>query len=77
MTNEFDEFIQSKNNITNQTKKNYRNQYKSIVNVLGKQILESSDEEIINAIHQLANGNYSSEFTIYFLYNLLLNNSLI
>ena len=66
MTNNFNEFqdlIETKNNLTQQTKKNYKNQYKSIVNVLGKPILEASDDEIINAIHQLANGNFSSEFT--------------
>ena len=60
---EFQEFIESKNNVTEQTKKNYRNQYKSIINILGKSILVSSEEEIINAVHKLADGNYSSEFT--------------
>jgi hypothetical protein len=60
---EFQEFIESKNNVTEQTKKNYRNQYKSIINILGKPILVSSEEEIINAVHKLADGNYSSEFT--------------
>jgi hypothetical protein len=62
MTEEFEEFIQSKNNISNQTKLNYRNQYKSIVSILGKPILKASEEEIINAIHKLAGSNYSSEF---------------
>jgi hypothetical protein len=60
---EFQDFIESKNNVTEQTKKNYRTQYKSIVSILGKPILEASEQEIINAIHQLADGNYSSEFT--------------
>ena len=60
---EIDNFILSKTNVTEQTKKNYRNQYKSIVNILGKPILKSSESEIINAIHKLADGNYSSEFT--------------
>jgi hypothetical protein len=60
---EIDNFIESKNNVTEQTKKNYRNQYKSIVSILGKTILKSSDDEIIYAIHKLADGNYSSEFT--------------
>ena len=60
---EFQDFIETKNNVTEQTKKNYRTQYKSIVSILGKPILEATEQEIINAVHQLANGNYSSEFT--------------
>lgn len=60
---EFQDFIETKNNVTEQTKKNYRTQYKSIVSILGKSILEATEQEIINAIHQLAGGNYSSEFT--------------
>jgi hypothetical protein len=60
---EIDNFILSKTNVTEQTKRNYRNQYKSIVSILGKPILSSSETEIISAVHQLANGNYSSEWT--------------
>lgn len=60
---EIDNFILSKTNVTEQTKKNYRNQYKSIVSILGKPILNANESEIINAVHQLANGNYSSEWT--------------
>ena len=60
---EIDNFILSKTNVTEQTKKNYRTQYKSIVSILGKPILTANENEIINAVHQLANGNYSSEWT--------------
>ena len=60
---EIDNFILSKTNVTEQTKRNYRNQYKSIVSILGKSILNANESEIINAVHQLANGNYSSEWT--------------
>ena len=60
---EIDNFILSKTNVTEQTKRNYRTQYKSIVSILGKPILSASEEEIINAVHQLAGGNYSSEWT--------------
>jgi ribosomal protein S24E len=60
---EIDNFILSKTNVTDQTKRNYRNQYKSIVSILGKPILNASESEIINAVHQLANGNYSCEWT--------------
>jgi len=63
MTEEFNEFILSKTNVTEQTKKNYRTQYKSIVSILGKPILNANESEIINAVHQLANGNYSCEWT--------------
>lgn len=60
---ELDEFILSKTNVSEQTKKNYKSQYKSIVNILGKTILGSDEEEIIEAVKLLANGNYSSEWT--------------
>ena len=60
---EIDNFILSKTNVTEQTKRNYRTQYKSIVSILGKPILDANESEIINAVHQLANGNYSSEWT--------------
>lgn len=60
---EIDNFILSKTNVTEQTKKNYRTQYKSIVSILGKPILDANESEIITAVHQLANGNYSSEWT--------------
>ena len=47
---EFQDFIETKNNVTEQTKKNYRTQYKSIVSILGKHILEANEQEIINAV---------------------------
>ena len=60
---EIEDFILSKSNVTEQTKKNYRTQYKSIVSILGKPILNADESEIINAVSLLANGNYSSEWT--------------
>jgi len=60
---ELEEFILTKSTNTEQTKKNYRTQYKSIKALLTNDFNKSSQEEILNAISQLSKGNPSSEWT--------------
>ena len=60
---EIEEFILTKSQNTEQTKKNYRTQYKSIRALLDNDINKSSEKEILEAVKTLSNGNVSNEWT--------------
>jgi len=60
---EIEEFILTKSQNTEQTKKNYRTQYKSIRALLDNDINKSSENEILQAVKTLSNGNVSNEWT--------------
>ena len=60
---EIEEFILTKSHNTEQTKKNYRTQYKSIRALLDDDINKSSENEILVAVKTLSNGNVSNEWT--------------
>jgi hypothetical protein len=60
---ELENFIATKGQNTKQTIKNYRSQYKSIIGFLEKDMTKASEEEIIEAVELLANGNHSNEWT--------------
>jgi len=60
---ELEEFILTKSQNTEQTKKNYRTQYKSIRALLDKDINSSTQQEILDAVKELSNGNVSNEWT--------------
>jgi len=60
---EIEEFILTKSHNTKQTKKNYETQYKSIRALLDNDINKSSENEILDAVKALSNGNPSNEWT--------------
>jgi hypothetical protein len=60
---ELEEFIATKSQNTAQTIKNYRTQYKSIRELLDKDINKSTQQEILDAVKELSNGNPSNEWT--------------
>jgi hypothetical protein len=60
---ELEEFILTKSQNTEQTKKNYRTQYKSIRALLDNDITKSSEKSILDAVKELSNGNVSNEWT--------------
>jgi hypothetical protein len=60
---EIEEFILTKSQNTEQTKKNYRTQYKSIRALLDNDINKSSENEILQAVKTLSNDNVSNEWT--------------
>lgn len=50
---EITEYISNKKQLTEQTKKNYTNQHKTIVKKLGKNINDSTEQEILDAFSEL------------------------
>jgi len=60
---ELEEFVLTKSQNTEQTKRNYRTQYKSIRELLNNDINKSSENEILVAVKTLSNGNVSNEWT--------------
>lgn len=60
---ELEEFITTKSQNTPQTIKNYRTQYKSIRALLDNDINKSTQQEILDAVKELSNGNVSNEWT--------------
>jgi hypothetical protein len=60
---ELEEFILTKSQNSPQTIKNYRTQYKSIRELLDKDINKSTQQEILDAVKELSNGNVSNEWT--------------
>lgn len=60
---ELEEFVLTKSQNTEQTKRNYRTQYKSIRELLNNDINKSSENEILDAVKTLSNGNPSNEWT--------------
>jgi hypothetical protein len=60
---EIEDFILTKSQNTEQTKKNYRTHYKSIRALLKEDITKSSEKEILEAVKSLSNGNVSNEWT--------------
>lgn len=60
---EIEEFVLTKSQNTEQTKRNYRTQYKSIRELLNNDINKSSENEILVAVKTLSNGNPSNEWT--------------
>lgn len=71
---EIEEFILTKSQNTAQTQKNYRTHYKSIRGLLKKDILDSTQEEILRAVIELSNGNVSNEWTYMNLPYMMLTN---
>lgn len=71
---EIEEFILTKSQNTAQTQKNYRTHYKSIRGLLNKDILDSTQEEILRAVMELSNGNVSNEWTYMNLPYMMLTN---
>ena len=60
---ELEDFILTKSQNSPQTIKNYRTQYKSITGILDKDISHSTQQEILDAVKELSNGNVSNEWT--------------
>lgn len=60
---ELENLIATKGHNTKQTIKNYRSQYKNITGFLQNEMTKASQEDIIEAVELLANGNHSNEWT--------------
>jgi hypothetical protein len=60
---ELQKFIETKFAVSEQTKKNYNYQYKSIRQLLEDDIINSTEEQILEAVKTLSNAKPSNEWT--------------
>jgi hypothetical protein len=63
ITEELKELLNSKDNVSETTKKNYINQYNKLYSQLGKPIGDADEDKIIDSIKEISNDNPSNSWT--------------